>query len=95
MDGSGWFWIAVAVMNVAFWSAIAPVLKGLADRIRGQAGIPEGLEERIRALEATRPITGESDAVYHRMNELEERLDFAERLLAQGRTDPPALKGTE
>ena len=57
--------------------------------------LPNGLEAAARALEATRPVTGESDAVYHRMNELEERLDFAERLLAQGRTDPPALKGIE
>jgi hypothetical protein len=82
VDGSGWFWIAVAVINMAFWSAMAPVLKGLADRVRGHPAMPEGLEERIRALEDTRPITGETDLIYQRMAELEERVDFAERLLA-------------
>jgi len=93
MDGQGWFWIAIGIINVAFWSAVAPVFKALADRIRGGAEVPEGIEARLAALEATRPITGETDAVYHRMAELEERLDFAERLLAQGRGEPERIEG--
>lgn len=88
------FWIAVAVGQVAFWNAMAPLIKALAERMRGPAGPVAGLEARLEALEAARPVTGESDAVYHRVNELEERLDFAERLLAQGRTEAPALKGS-
>ncbi len=78
------FWIAIGVINIAFWTAMSPLIKAAADRIRGGAA-PSGLEARVEALEAGRPITGETDAVYHRMVELEERLDFAERLLAQGR----------
>ncbi len=78
------FWIAIGVINIAFWTAMSPLIKALADRVRGGA-VPSGLEARLEALEATRPITGETDAVYQRMVELEERLDFTERLLAQGR----------
>ena len=78
------FWIAIGVINVAFWAAMSPVIKALADRVRGGA-VPAALEARLEALEATRPVTGETDLVYQRMAELEERLDFTERLLAQGR----------
>lgn len=78
------FWIAIGAINIAFWAAISPLIKALADRVRGGA-LPAGLEARIEALEAGRPITGETDAVYHRLAEMEERLDFTERLLAQGR----------
>ena len=79
------FWLAIGAMGIGFWVAMTPLIKALADRVRGPGRIPADLEARIEALEATRPITGETDAVYHRMAELEERLDFAERLLAQGR----------
>ena len=88
------FWIAVAVGQVVFWNAMIPLIKVLAERLRGPAGHGAGLEARLEALEATRPVTGETDAVYHRMTDLEERLDFAERLLAQGRSEAPALKGS-
>lgn len=79
------FWLAIGAMGIGFWVAMTPLIKALADRVRGPGRLPGDLEARIEALEATRPITGETDAVYHRMAELEERLDFAERLLAQGR----------
>lgn len=79
------FWLAIGAMGIGFWVAMTPLIKALADRVRGPGRIPADLEARIEALEATRPITGETDAVYHRMAELEERLDFAERLLAQER----------
>ena len=41
------------------------------------------LQGRIEALEARSPITGETDLVHQRVVELEERLDFAERMLAR------------
>jgi hypothetical protein len=87
------FWMMVAVGQVAFWYSMSPVIKALAERVRGRGAAGAGLEARLEALEAGRPITGETDAMYHRLNELEERLDFAERLLAQGRGDAQALKG--
>jgi hypothetical protein len=51
-----------------------PVAKALADRIRGrpQAGSDEA-------------VVAELQAVQSRLAEVEERLDFAERLLARGR----------
>lgn len=68
--------IAVAVILILR----GPLGKALARRLEGSAGRPEvtdagvaGLAERIAELE-------ERD---NRMHELEERLDFAERLLAQ------------
>lgn len=93
MDGQGWFWIAIGIINVAFWSAVAPVFKALADRIRGGAEVPAGIEARLAALEAARPVTGETDAFYHRITDLEERLDFAERLLSQGGGEPERIEG--
>jgi hypothetical protein len=79
------FWIAIGVINIAFWSAMSPVFKAWADRIRGPETINADVLARLEALEAERPVTGETDLVYRRMAELEERLEFAERLLAQGR----------
>ncbi|HMU61648.1 MAG TPA: hypothetical protein PKA66_07690 [Gemmatimonadales bacterium] len=79
------FWVAIGVINIAFWSALAPVFKAWADRIRGPQAINADVLARLEALEAERPVTGETDLVYRRIAELEERLEFAERLLAQGR----------
>ena len=94
-DGMGdfAFWIAVGLINMAFWGAMTPVLKAWADRIRGSVAAPADIEARLAALEATRPVTGETDLVYQRMAELEERLDFAERLLAQGRDEAIRIEG--
>lgn len=56
--------------------AYSPVGRALADRIRGRAPLARGLDDdaddRLRVLE-------------RRVVELEERADFAERLLAQQR----------
>lgn len=84
---------------------MSPILRAWADRIRsksrpeiagGEARIAE-LEARLDRLEQRAPITGEVDAQYQRMAELEERLDFAERLLTQvdagGRHLPNPLDG--
>jgi len=77
------FWAAVAVGQVAFWYAMSPLIRALAARVRGPLG--SGFEERMEALEAARSETPDTDPVYRRLLELEERLDFTERLLAQGR----------
>ena len=87
------FWIAVGVINMAVWGAMTPVLKAWADRIRGSVAAPADIEARLAALEATRPVTGETDLVYQRIAELEERLDFTERLLAQGRDEAARIEG--
>ena len=61
----------------AWMIAISPVGKAFAERLRNQARPGEGGErqELLQAVEALR----------HELAELAERVDFAERLLAQGR----------
>lgn len=83
---------SVLVVFVLLWAGSfvlgGPIGKAIAQRIAGDRTDPlavADLEARVQALEAGRPITGETDLIYQRMAELEERLDFAERLLSQGR----------
>jgi len=87
------FWIAIGAMGIGFWVAMTPLIRALAERVRGPGRLPSDVEARLEALEAGRPITGETDAFYHRLAELEERLDFTERLLAQGRSEPERIEG--
>lgn len=85
--GAFGFWLMVGASTVAFWWAMAPIIRALADRIAAKGGLPADLEARLQALESRSPVTGETDAVYHRLVELEERVEFAERLLAQARSE--------
>ena len=74
---------AAALVIVVLW----PLVRAVARRIEAGAALAEGraelegLRERVRLLEASQP----------RLGELEERLDFAERLLAQQR-EPDRLQ---
>lgn len=107
MSGEGEFamWLAIGAGQVAFWIVLSPIFKAAADRIRargrpeivgGEARIAE-LEARLERLEGRAPVTGEVDAQSHRLADLEERLDFAERVLTQvdagGRHLPPPRAG--
>lgn len=74
--------LSVGIMGAALF--LGPIGRGLARRIEGRRGDPEGLEElraRVADLESRSPVTGETDLVAQRLLELEERVDFAERLL--------------
>lgn len=88
-DGAGAFafWLMVGAGQIAFWWAMSPIMRAFADRIAGRGRLPEDLDARLAALEARSPVTGETDAVYHRLVELEERVEFTERLLAQSRSE--------
>ncbi len=82
-------WIAVGGGMVAFWLTVSPVFKALAGRIerKVQPGLSD-LEQRIQALEE-KSVTAENLVpAEHRLSELEERMDFAERLLAPYRVAP-------
>ena len=74
---------AAALLVAVLW----PLIRAGARRIEAGAGVAEGhaelesLRERVRVLEESQP----------RLAELEERLDFAERLLAQQR-EPDRLQ---
>lgn len=77
-------WLAIGAGQIAFWWAIGPLIRALADRVARR--VPgherlELLEARLAALEQRNPTTGEVEAQQARMAELEERVDFAERIL--------------
>jgi hypothetical protein len=83
-------WLAIGAGQIAAWIALSPVIRALADRIARRGGGGE-LEARIADLEQRALTTGETEAQLTRLAELEERIDFAERLLAQ-RGEPRALE---
>lgn len=79
-------WIAVGALGVSFWVAMTPVLKAFAERISGKHAGDERiaeLEARLAALEQRGFTTGEVEQAYVRIAELEERVDFGERMLTQ------------
>jgi hypothetical protein len=69
---------AVAVIAIVFGltKVAGPVIGALAERVRGGGHRPEGADDVLAA---------EVDQLRGRLAEVEERLDFAERLLAQAR----------
>lgn len=79
----------VTLISIAFIAGVAlvlyPIARALARRIEGRGSSPElapqveELRDRVRELEG----------VHHRVAELEERLDFTERLLTQRRDAEP------
>jgi Tfp pilus assembly protein PilO len=74
--------IALAVVaGTAF--VMRPLIVALARRIEGRTR--SGDRELQEELEQLRSRVAELEAVQHRVLELEERVDFAERLLSQGR----------
>jgi hypothetical protein len=77
-------WLAIGAGQVAFWWAMGPLIKAFADRIarRGVGGERlELIEARLAALEHRNPTTGEVELQQQRLAELEERVDFTERIL--------------
>lgn len=90
MSGEGEFamWLAIGAGQIAFWVAMTPIIKAFAERISRRGGGPmadrlEHLEARLAAMEGRSPNTGEVELQHARMAELEERLDFTERMLTQ------------
>jgi len=75
------FWVVIVAVTIGLWSATTPVFKPWAERVRGPQSINADVMARLEAREAIRPVTGETDLVYQRMAELEERLEFAGRVL--------------
>lgn len=79
------FWIAVAVASASFWAAMTPLIKAFAKRIEGRVGDERLalLEQRLADLEQRGLTSGEVEAQFVRLADVEERLDFAERMLAK------------
>lgn len=82
-------YVACGAVGVMIVGAFAPILKALAHRIsHGQDGA--GLEARVAELEARlatledkSPRTDEVVVPADRLREIEERVDFAERVLTR------------
>lgn len=68
------------------------LMQALSRRVQGGGARAEleELRERILALEDRSPHTGENDLVAERLLELEERVEFTERLLARPAERPSA-----
>ena len=68
-----------------FLLSISPIGRALAERIRGKTASAGGSDVRAELAEHKEALDQEVEAVRHEVAELAERLDFAERLLAQKR----------
>jgi Tfp pilus assembly protein PilO len=71
---------------------LRPLMVALGRRIEGRTRT--GDRELQEELEQLRTRVAELEAVQHRVLELEERVDFAERLLSQGRDASRLPRGT-
>jgi hypothetical protein len=76
-----------ALVAIVFLSLIAatiilwPVMRALARRLEGKGAADVALRTEVDQLHQR---LAEVDGLQHRLSELEERLDFAERLLTRG-----------
>lgn len=82
--------ICVVAISFAFvaYKLLMPLVRAFAARIEGRGTNP-ALEQRVNELQQQ---LADADVLQHRVAELEERLDFAERLLSQ-RDEPARLPG--
>jgi len=69
--------------GTAFLLSISPIGKALAERIRSRGAVPMHDPE----------LLAEVDSLRRDVSELQERVDFAERLLAQSQERPQVAKG--
>ena len=75
-----------------FLLALSPIGRAIADRIRGKGGGP--VDERVRYLQESHDsVLEEIDGMRHEIGDLQERVDFTERLIAQKR-DQDRLSGS-
>jgi Tfp pilus assembly protein PilO len=66
----------------------SPIGRAVADRIRGKHALPQAEDLRAEMGEQHEAVVEELQQVRHELAEVAERLDFAERLLAQRRGAP-------
>ncbi len=71
--------VALAVV-IGFVLVFYPLMRAFARRIEGRSRPDPALQDE---LEQIRARVGEVDGLQHRVAELEERVDFTERMLAQ------------
>ena len=77
--------LALVATTVILW----PIMRALARRLDGKGAANPALQAEIEHLHQR---LGEVDVLHQRVAELEERIDFTERMLARGQA-PAALPG--
>lgn len=82
-DGIGDFAFGLSIGAIGLGLLIGPVGRAIASWIESKIG--PGRRDPSPELEAR---LSDLESVAHRVQELEERLDFAERVLASGRPSP-------
>jgi len=76
--------VSVAAATIILW----PIVRALARRLEGKGPADTGLKAEVEQLHQR---LGEVDALQVRVAELEERLDFTERMLARTPEAPAQL----
>lgn len=79
----------VALSLLAATIILWPVMRALARRLEGKGGTDAALRAEVEQLQQR---LGDVDFLQHRVAELEERIDFTERMLARSQA-PAALPG--
>ncbi|HUR95085.1 MAG TPA: hypothetical protein VMY76_10905 [Gemmatimonadales bacterium] len=85
MDSPAIVMIVLAVMT-AFTIVLWPIARAIARRLEGRSAVDAALKGDVEQMQHR---LGEIDALQMRVAELEDRLDFAERLLARGDGEAP------
>ena len=79
--------LVMAAITIVCW----PIARALARRLEGRPGLTPALQQDLDDMHHR---LGEVDALQQRVTELEERLDFAERLLARGENQATLPRGS-
>ena len=79
--------LVTAAATIVLW----PIARALARRLEGRPGLTPALQHD---LEEVHHSLADVDGLQQRVSELEERLDFAERLLARGESQATLPRGT-
>jgi tetrahydromethanopterin S-methyltransferase subunit G len=85
--------LALVIMAGLAFSALLlwPIVRALARRLEGGSTVKlqgelDDIRARLDAIESRSVTSGEFDQAQHRLYDLEERLDFAERMLTRSET---------
>jgi Tfp pilus assembly protein PilO len=84
--------MVVLLVTVAITIVCWPLARALARRLEGKTNMTPALQGELDQLHHR---LAELDVLQQRVVELEERLDFAERLLARGESQAPLPRGTQ
>lgn len=82
--------MVVLLITVAVTIVCWPIVRAIARRLEGKTTMTPSLQGELDQMHHR---LAEVDALQQRVAELEERLDFAERLLARGDSQAPLPRG--